>query len=225
MPPLLTWIVANGLLIAAAYLIGSVPTGYLAGKLLKGIDIREQGSGSTGATNVLRILGKGPGVIVLGIDIAKGAIAIAIVQWMYIHPWFVNQAPPNLTPALWLPWMVVLSGLAAILGHSKSIWLGFTGGKSVAASLGILLMINPLVGLATIGIFGVVLTLTRIVSLSSMSGAIALPILMVVLHQDWAYVGFAITGGIYVLWRHSSNVQRLLAGTEPRLGHNQPQPQ
>ena len=220
-PLTIIWIVANGLLIAAAYLLGAFPTGYLTGKLLKGIDIRDYGSGSTGATNVLRTLGKGPGAGVLGIDIAKGALAIALVQWTYMTPWFLAQAP-ILNSGSWLPWMVVLSGLTAILGHSKSIWLGFTGGKSVATSLGILLMINPQVGLATLGVFALVLGLSRIVSLSSMSGAIALPILMILMEQPWAYVGFAIAGGCYIIWRHWSNVQRLFAGTEPRLGQPSP---
>ena len=224
MPPLTVWMIVNGLLVLAAYLLGAIPTGYLTGKILQGIDIREHGSGSTGATNVLRTLGKGPGLMVLAVDVAKGAIAIALVQWVYRTPWVLTQAPPTLHPDTWLPGMVVVSGLMAILGHSKSIWLGFTGGKSVATSLGILLMMTPIVGLATLGVFAAVLALSRIVSLSSMSGAIALPFMMIVMEQPGAYVGFAIAGGVYVIWRHWSNVQRLLKGTEPRLGQPQPNP-
>lgn len=205
-----------------AYLIGSMPTGYTLAKLLKGIDIREHGSGSTGATNVLRTLGKGPGALVLIIDAFKGVLAIALVPWLFNFAIHQNLLPPNFNPTLWLPWMVTFSGLAAILGHSKSIWLGFTGGKSVATSLGVLLAMNWQVALATVGVFGIVVAISRIVSLSSIAGAIAVSLLMLLFHQPLPYVLFGIVGGIYVILRHKSNIQRLLAGTEPRLGQNVP---
>lgn len=199
-----------------AYLLGSIPTGYIAGRLLKGIDIREHGSGSTGATNVLRTLGKGPGLLVLLVDMFKGVWALALVHWMF------SAANHNIIPStvnsVWVAVMVALAGLAAVLGHSKSIWLGFTGGKSVATSLGVLLAMSWQVALCTVGVFGVVLALSRIVSLSSICGAIAVSIFMLLLHQPLPYQLFAIAGGIYVIWRHRSNIQRLLAGTEPRLG-------
>ena len=123
--------------IAAAYLVGSIPTGYLAGRLLKGIDIRQHGSGSTGATNVLRTLGKGPALAVLLVDVLKGVAAILLARWLF--PWL--QAP-----AAWLPWAVCLCGLAVLLGHSRSIWLRFTGGKSAATGLGVLLTLSWPVG-------------------------------------------------------------------------------
>src|SRR5215470_403763 len=119
------WIAgAAGLVIA--YLLGSTPTGYLAGKLLRGIDIREHGSKSTGATNVLRILGKWPAVAVLLIDILKGAAAIVFAGWFY--PWLYTVTPPAAPdPQSFVPWAVCLAGLAALLGHGRSIWLNFTG--------------------------------------------------------------------------------------------------
>lgn len=213
------WLLYNGGLLLSSYLLGSIPFGYLAGRILKGIDIREHGSGSTGATNVLRTLGKGPGAAVLLVDLLKGVGAIAAVRWAYLFPLgFSNLIPNNVEPALWLPWMVILSGLAAILGHSKSMWLGFTGGKSVATSLGILLTMSWPVGLGTLSVFGVALALTRIVSLSSIAGAIAVSILMVVMGEPLPYILFAFVGGIFVIWRHRSNIQRLVVGTEPRLG-------
>ncbi|MGB8697920.1 MAG: glycerol-3-phosphate 1-O-acyltransferase PlsY [Thermosynechococcaceae cyanobacterium] len=219
MLPMVLWSFGNGVLLLVAYLCGSLPTGYLLGKWLKGIDIRTQGSGSTGATNVLRTLGKGPGATVLLVDVLKGVAAIAFVQAAYrTGSPLLAWVPPGWTVADQLPWMVILSGLAAILGHSKSIWLNFSGGKSVATSLGIVLMLNWQVGLAMFGVFGLVLALSRIVSLSSICGAIALPILMAVFKEPLAYVLFGLVGSAYVIWRHQTNVQRLFAGTEPRLG-------
>jgi len=205
-------------ILIVAYLLGSIPTGYAVGRLIKGIDIREQGSGSTGATNVLRTLGKGPGLFVLLVDMLKGMLAIALVRSLFASAFIHNFIPP--TAQHWLDWMVALAGLAAILGHSKSIWLGFSGGKSVATSLGVLLAMSWQVALATVGVFGVVLAASRIVSASSIAGAIAVSIFMLLWHQPLAYVLFGVTGGLYVIVRHQSNIQRLLAGTEPKLGQN-----
>lgn len=207
----------SGLLLIAAYLFGSIPTGYLAGRLLKGIDIREQGSGSTGATNVLRTLGKGPALVVLLVDALKGVGAIALVNGFY------TQRVISLLPATWQTWLVALAALAALVGHSRSIWLNFTGGKSVATGLGVLLAMSWPVGLGTLGIFAVVLALSRIVSLGSIAGAIAVSFLMILLGQPLPYQLFAGAAGLYVLLRHKSNIQRILAGTEPRLGQPLPQ--
>lgn len=214
------WWFGNGMLLLASYLLGSLPIGYLAGRTLKGIDIREHGSGSTGATNVLRILGKGPGSVVLLLDISKGILAITLSRWAYSQGFWLSN-PEISTPMSGLAWIIVLSGLAAILGHSKSIWLGFTGGKSVAISLGVLLAMAWPVGLATFAIFGGVLAVSRIVSLSSITGALAVSVLMVLMDQPLPYILFAIAGGLYVIWRHRINLQRLLAGTEPQLGQTQ----
>ncbi|BAZ18011.1 hypothetical protein NIES4071_98930 [Calothrix sp. NIES-4071] len=209
------WLSLCGILIVA-YLLGSVPTGYTAAKILKGIDIREVGSGSTGATNVLRTLGKGPGAFVLLVDCLKGVLSIFLVYWFFEFASSQNFIPQNI--ATWEPWIVTLAGMCAVLGHSKSIFLGFTGGKSVATSLGILLAMSWQVGLATFGVFAIVIAISRIVSLSSISGAVAVSILMVLFHQPLAYVLFGVAGGLYVIIRHRSNIQRILAGTESKLG-------
>ena len=216
------WLTLCGAVLVIAYLLGSTPTGYTAARLIKGIDIREHGSGSTGATNVLRTLGKGPGLLVLLIDMLKGVLAIALVRWLFSFAASRNLIPISVNPTMWLAWMIALAGLAAILGHSKSIWLGFTGGKSVATSLGVLLAMSWQIGLSTLSVFGLVLALSRIVSLSSICGAIAVFILMLLMRQPLPYQLFALAGGLYVILRHRSNIQRLLAGTEPRLGQKLP---
>lgn len=212
------WLLLNTLFLLTAYLLGSIPSGYWAGRWLKNIDIREHGSGSTGATNVLRSLGPVPAVVVLLVDILKGVGAIGLVNWLYTadfsQPFLASLAAPH----VWLSWALTLAGGAALLGHSKSVFLNFTGGKSVATSLGVLLALNWVVGLGTLGAFLLVLALTRIVSISSICGAIAVSGLMLATNQPLPYVLFAIAGGIYVILRHRTNIQRLFAGTEPRLG-------
>ena len=210
--------------LAIAYLFGSIPTGYLAGKLLKGIDIREHGSKSTGATNVLRTLGKWPALVVLLVDMLKGAAAIIFARWFY--PWFSTL--PSVTPPtaldlqIWAPWAVCLAGLAVLLGHSRPIWLNFRGGKSVATGLGLLLAISWPVGLAAATVFGVMLAIFRIVSLGSILAALTAIALICALEQPLPYRLLVIAGGVYVIVRHRSNIQRLLAGKEPRLGQTGP---
>jgi glycerol-3-phosphate acyltransferase PlsY len=203
-------------LILLGYLFGSIPTGYLIAKYLKGIDIREYGSGSTGATNILRNVGKIPALSVLLIDLGKGMIAIAIWEWLF------KLKFSETIPSHWQPWLIVLTGLAAIIGHSKPVWLNFKGGKSVATSLGVLFMANPLVASGTLAVFLIVLGVSRIVSLSSIAGAIAVGLLMVLLHQPLPYILLGISSGVYVIWRHQSNIERLGKGTEPRIGQTVP---
>src|SRR5271165_2388617 len=156
--------------LAIAYLFGSTPTGYLAGKLLQGIDIRKHGSKSTGATNVLRTLGKWPALVVLIVDVLKGAGAIIVARWLYTA--LPTPPPTAFDLQIWVPWGVSLAGLAVLLGHSRSIWLNFTGGKSAATGLGVLLAMSWPTGLAAATVFGVVLAIFRLVSLGSMLAAL-----------------------------------------------------
>lgn len=198
--------------LVATYLLGSFPTGYLVARAAMGIDIREHGSGNTGATNVLRVVGKFAGLTVLVIDLVKGLLAV----------WIIREGLPtlstNLTASGFLAWWIMLGGLLVILGHSRSIWLNWTGGKSVATGLGVLLGLAWQVGLGAAGVFILVLLLSRIVSLSSIMAALASVVLMAVLKQPLPYVLFGVAGSLYVILRHRSNIQRLWAGTEPRLG-------
>jgi glycerol-3-phosphate acyltransferase PlsY len=206
--------------LAIAYLLGSTPTGYLAGRLLKGIDIREHGSKSTGATNVLRTLGKWPALVVLLIDVLKGVGAIVFARWFYawLYTLPLVTPPTALDLQTCLPWAVCLAGLAALLGHSRSIWLNFTGGKSAATGLGVVLAMSWPVGLGAAIAFGVVLAVFRMVSLGSIVAALTAIALVCGLEQPLPYRLLVFAGGLHVILRHRANIQRLLAGTEPRLG-------
>jgi acyl phosphate:glycerol-3-phosphate acyltransferase len=245
----MAWLMIAATLVVA-YVLGSFPTGYLVAKS-KGIDIREVGSGSIGATNILRTLGKKAGAAVLVFDVLKGVLAVYAVYLLYIYFFseticqldngtkdaisdLVKAARsgdnsaisifPNpkdalcVQLALYQPWIIVGAAIAAIVGHSKSVWLGFKGGKSVATSLGVLLAMNPIVGLGTLAVFAITAAITKIVSLSSILGAIGTMILMFALQQPLPYQLLAVFGGAYVIWLHRGNIHRLRKGTEPKIG-------
>ena len=187
------------------YLLGSLPSGFLAGKWCKGIDLRTIGSGSTGATNVLRNVGKKPALVVFLVDVAKGAAAVLLAGAL------TQSNPLN-------DWIQVLAGLAALAGHIWPVWLGFKGGKAVATGLGLFLGLAWPVGLACFGVFMAVFSLSRIVSLASVVAAVSLPLLMAAGSDSNADLVVALVAMLLVLWRHRSNIQRLINGTEPRVG-------
>jgi glycerol-3-phosphate acyltransferase PlsY len=189
------------LLLAVGYLLGSMPNGYLAGRWLKGIDLRQCGSGSTGATNVLRNVGKAPALVVFLLDVGKGALAVLLAKSFGLNDW-----------------VQVLAGLAALAGHIWPVWLGWKGGKAVATGLGMFLGLAWPVGLACFGLFMAVISISRIVSLSSVVAAIGLPVLMVLAGANGASISVSVVASVMVLWRHRSNIERLIAGTEPRIG-------
>ena len=182
------------------YFLGSIPSGWLAGRWLKDIDLREIGSGSTGATNVLRHVGKGPALIVFLIDVGKGAAAVLIARALGLGDW-----------------IQVLAGLTALAGHIWPVWLGFKGGKAVATGLGLFLGLAWPVGLASFGVFLAVFSLSRYVSLASVLAAISLPLLMAAGTDSNANLVVAMVAMLLVLWRHRSNIKRLINGTEPKL--------
>lgn len=200
---------ANAVAVAAAYLLGSIPTGYLAGRLLAGIDLREHGSGSTGATNVLRSVGKWPAAGVLAVDVLKGVAAIVLARWL-----FARLDAPDSSQA----WTVCLAGVAVLLGHSRSVWLNFKGGKSAATGLGVLLAMSWPVGAGAAAAFGLVLAIFRIVSLGSLAAASTAIALVCILTEPWPYRLLVVAGGLYVIALHRANIRRLMAGTEPRIG-------
>ncbi|KPQ35722.1 MAG: acyl-phosphate glycerol 3-phosphate acyltransferase PlsY [Phormidesmis priestleyi Ana] len=204
-------IVTLGLL--AAYLLGSIPTGFLLGKALQGIDIREHGSGNTGATNVFRVIGKGAGITALVIDLIKGLVAVRLM--MALISLFV--LPKVGTDALiWIVWVYMFAAALAVVGHSKSVWIGFAGGKSAATGLGVLLALVWPVGLSAAAVFVTAVLLSRTVSVGSIAAALSVAVFMIAMQQPLPYVLLAIAGGGYVILRHRSNISRLLTGTEPK---------
>ncbi len=194
----------NIALILISYLFGSFPTGYLFGKVLKNIDLRLIGSGSTGATNVFRNVGKWPAFFVFIIDVCKGLFAVKISQ--YFSDFVLIE---------------VLSGIAAISGHIWPIWLKGKGGKAVATGLGMFLALSWEVGLASLGVFLIILAKSKFVSLSSITAAFFLPILMFVYlgSSNHLYFLISLIVSILVIWKHRTNIQRLLKGEESKINN------
>ena len=195
----------NLLILFLGYLFGSFPSGYLAGRISKGIDIRLLGSGSTGATNVLRQIGKRAAVTVFLIDVFKGFLAILLAKYFLLND----------------SWQVAI-GLSTLIGHIWPVWLNWKGGKAVATGLGIFLGLSWQVGVATLGVFIIMITLFRIVSLASVSASLALPLIMFLSFSSsnisLPFLIISLLAMILVIWRHRENIVRLIRGKEPRIG-------
>ncbi|MEI8314177.1 MAG: glycerol-3-phosphate 1-O-acyltransferase PlsY [Verrucomicrobiota bacterium] len=185
-----------------SYLLGSIPTGFLWAKA-RGIDIRTVGSGNIGATNVMRVLGKIPGIAVLLIDAGKGFLPVLLAKKLI----------PGQGTAL-----QIVCCLAVIAGHNWTCWLKFKGGKGVATSAGALAAMLPVPMLCGLAVWGVVFALSRYVSLASVSAAAALPIATWRITHDLTSLIFTGILGMLVLYTHRTNIHRLLAGTENRVG-------
>jgi glycerol-3-phosphate acyltransferase PlsY len=214
--------------IIAAYLLGSIPSGVLVGKFYGNVDPRAYGSGKTGATNVLRTLGPTAAALVVVVDIAKGAVAVLLARYVYFDTVFAF--PIHFTAAtrqilqVYQPWGVALAGLAVVLGHTYSIFIHFSGGRGVLTGGGALLVISPLATLIGL-IAGIVpIAITRYVSLGSVIGAAVVPIVelaLFLLHlAPLPYLLFTIVGAIYIIALHRDNIERLLNGTERKLGQS-----
>lgn len=191
-----------------AYLIGSIPTGYILVKKIKGIDIRTVGSGSTGATNVKRVLGKKFFFIVMILDMFKGLIPILAVKYLSFMP----------TNIIDIDIICILTGIILVVGHSKSIYLKFSGGKSVATSVGVLLGLCWQAALLAFLIWIAVVYISKYVSLGSIIALFCTPILMWLFNQPISYIVFTLACALYVsLYLHKENIRRLIAGTENKI--------
>jgi len=195
-------------LLTLAYLIGSIPTAVWVSKRIYGIDIREHGSGNAGATNTFRVLGKNAGIAVMIVDMLKG---FAAVKLSYLSAFgSASEQIINLQIGL---------GIAAVVGHIFPIWAGFRGGKGIATLFGMILAIQPLVAVSLVGVFLLMLFLTRYVSLSSIAASIAFPVLILFIFKEpeASYKLFAIATACLVVLTHHKNITRLLAGNESKV--------
>lgn len=190
--------------ILLAYLIGSIPTGYIIVKLFTGQDIRTIGSGSTGATNVKRAMGKKWFFIVLLLDAFKGALPVVLAKVFATAFVSIGLIP-------------VLCAVAVILGHSKSIFLKFSGGKSVASGVGTILALNWQVGLIIALVWSVITYVSKYVSLGSIIALSLSPFLMYFFHEPISYVAYCVLGAVYIIYLHRENVLRLVKGCENKV--------
>ena len=189
-----------------AYFMGSIPTGVIIGKKFKGIDIREHGSKNTGATNAYRVLGMQYGIIVLLADALKGYLPVFLASLVGLGGW-----------------QLILVGLVTIVGHTLSIFLKFKGGKGVATSLGVFIYLVPNIVVILVAVFMLIAFSTKYVSLASVSAAGLFPILVLFMPVKeslgkWNIFGFALVIALFVIFKHRSNIQRLLNGNENKFG-------
>ena len=187
-----------------AYVIGSIPTGYLIVKAKTGQDIRTVGSGSTGATNVKRVLGKNYFFLVMLLDALKGALPVVLAKLFATVGVSLGLAP-------------VIAAVAVIIGHSKSIFLQFKGGKSVASGVGTILALNWVVGIVIALIWGVITYTTKYVSVGSIIALVVSPFVMYFLGAPIAYVAYCALGAIYIVYLHRENIKRLINGNENKV--------
>lgn len=199
------------LLIIVAYLIGSIPTALIISKRFFGIDIRDYGSGNMGATNTFRVLGSKYGTIVMALDIMKGVLAVGLFNFLSYYIGTENELQRT-------NFMIGL-GLSAVVGHIFPIWANFKGGKGVATLFGMILAIQPIVAVSCVGVFLLVLYLTRYVSLSSILASIFLPICVLWIwnEHEVLYRVFALIVALLVIFTHQKNIGRILRGVESRV--------
>ena len=207
-------ILGYSLTAVAAYLLGSIPTGFLVAKA-RGVDIRTVGSGNIGATNVFRYLGKPAGIFVLLVDALKGWLAVAVVAKL-ISGWLYPGASQ-----LAQEWFQIIAGISAILGHNYTCWLYFKGGKGIATSAGVLaaLVLQPL--LIILAVWILVFALSRYVSLASIAAALTLPFASWLTGQSLKIVLVTTAMSALAIYKHKTNIKRLMDGTENRIGRKQ----
>lgn len=204
-----------------SYIIGSIPTSIILTKLVKGVDVRNFGSGNAGGTNVSRVLGKKYGILVIILDALKGAVAVVLVARLYL-----GSFPfPNSTPFDDFTLVQILAGLSAVVGHIWTLFAGFKGGKGIATGLGVMLAVVTTDMLLAIGVFVIVVTISRYVSLGSITAALSIPVIMIIreniFHVDiigyHTLLPFVIAISLLVTYTHRANIIRILNGTESKL--------
>jgi glycerol-3-phosphate acyltransferase PlsY len=211
-------------LILLSYLLGSIPTGYLVAKA-KGVDIRSVGSGNIGATNVFRILGKGAGIFVLTADALKGALAVLWIAPIFVDFWYDTFPYDHsvLQQHGIVKHLPALAGICAILGHNYTCWLKFKGGKGVATTAGVFAALAPSAFGIALATWLVVFAVSRYVSLASIVAAAALPLAVWLMGNGALLIGVSTALGALAIYKHKANLQRLLAGTESRIGAKKPE--
>jgi glycerol-3-phosphate acyltransferase PlsY len=196
------------------YAIGSIQFGLIVGRITRGVDIRDFGSGATGTTNVIRTSGAKAGVLVMLLDIGKGVAAV------YIGVGLAHLA--GITPNDDRAWVSAAGGVAAVAGHVWPVWAGFRGGKAVASGFGAALAMNPLAAVAMIPLAALVVVSTRIMSLMTITMTPALAVLFIVLAglgiSPPAYAVYAVIAAVIIVYKHRANIERLLNGAEPKIG-------
>ncbi|MFH1406962.1 MAG: glycerol-3-phosphate 1-O-acyltransferase PlsY [Candidatus Omnitrophota bacterium] len=190
-----------------AYLVGSIPFGYLAGKLLKGTDIRKHGSGNIGATNVFRTVGKIPGICVLSLDMAKGYFAAGFLAQLFLN--YGVAAGDNL--------FRIMLGVSCVCGHTWTVFLKFKGGKGVATAFGVMMALAPKCIGAGMLLWLCVFVLSHYVSLSSIAAAVSLPVFALFFKEPREFIILVIVLSALIVYRHIPNIRRLMKGEEPKL--------
>jgi glycerol-3-phosphate acyltransferase PlsY len=198
------------IIVIGAYLLGSIPTGYLVGRA-KGIDIRTAGSGNIGATNTMRVLGKPAGIFVLVMDTLKGFAAVCLCN-LVLLPFNTSEFHYE------THYILIIAGISAVLGHNYTCWLKFKGGKGVATTTGVYLALAPWAVLIAFVVFIFALLVTRYVSVGSISGAVALVATVWIMTPNNLFLGIVTTAlGALAIYKHKANIQRLVRGTESRI--------
>jgi glycerol-3-phosphate acyltransferase PlsY len=208
-------------IIVLSYLVGSIPVSIIMTKLIKGVDVRDFGSGNAGGTNASRVLGKKYGILVILLDAMKGVIAVVLISRLYLG----NFPFPNTTPFDDFTLVQIIAGIAAIIGHIWTIFAGFKGGKGIATGLGVLISIVTIDLLLALGIFLTVMYISKYISLASISAAVSVPLIMIVRENIFGVdipsyhtlLPFVIGIALLVIYTHRTNLERLLSGSENKI--------
>lgn len=207
--------------IILSYLVGSIPNSILISKLVRGIDIRNYGSGNAGGSNVFRVLGWKWGILTILLDALKGAIAVILVARFYLDRFPFN----NVTPFDDFTLVQIICGVAAVIGHVWTLFAGFKGGKGIATGLGVLIMIVTVDMALALGVFFLVVGFSRYISLGSLAAAVSVPLIMIIRENIFnvdirgyhTILPFAILLALFVIYTHRSNIERLLQGSERKV--------